>query len=71
MITLCRQEVPTINKLILNFEVMLVTHNPTSWIRHVVCEVGSKKMRHEVTHDSTFLREVLLLKSSYRIYHMK
>ena len=43
-----------------------------SWMRHVVCDFGLKSwMRHGVTHDTTFLCEVLLFKSSYDIYHMK
>ena len=47
-------------------------HDPTSWMRHAVCEVGSKKLDAalgDIRYD--FPSIILLLKSSYRIYHMK
>ena len=35
---------------------MPVTHDPTSWMRHVVCDFGSTSwMRHGMTHGTIFL----------------
>ena len=44
--------------------VLPVTHGPTSWMRHVVCDFGSTSwMRHGMTHDTIFFY--------MKFYHLK